>query len=105
MNTYSYCYLCSKSMPVSLVAICDSCLNEPMENTMPYNDCSHCAQKEYTQTLCSDCADRFCLNTCGAIYDYEGHEEPTVCPKCHKIHAFSYYESPLGLHIPIHEPT
>ena len=72
---------------------------------MPYNDCSQCAQKAYTQTLCSECADRFCLNTCGAVYDYEDHQEPTVCPKCHKIRTFSYYESPLGLHIPVHEPT
>ena len=62
--------------------------------------CDCCAHKEYTKTLCSECADRFCLRTCGQIFAYEHHVEPTVCPKCGKLHDFSYFESSFGLHIP-----
>lgn len=96
MHTYSYCYLCSKTIPLSLSPICDSCLNEPMENSMPHNECTICIHRSYTSTLCSECADRFCLNTCGAIFMYE-HKEPAVCPKCHKIHAYSYFESTFNV--------
>ena len=68
-----------------------------MSFALAYNPCSTCAHKEYTQTLCSECADRFCLSTCGAIFAYDDHQEPSVCPKCHKIHAYAYFETSFGI--------
>ena len=56
------------------------------------NNCDYCACKDYINTLCTDCADRFCLGTCGSIAP-TNHEEPSVCPQCHKIHAYTYFET------------
>lgn len=50
---HTYCYLCNASIKPSISPICESCLNEPMEVIMPYNDCSQCAQKAPTLKPCA----------------------------------------------------